>query len=164
MRPAAASDRGSMKGTSCSRLVVVVETDGRRYGLAADHVARVVRMVKVTPLAGSPVVVHGVIDVAGAIVPVVDPRVRFHHGRRAPQSNDQLVIARAGARTVAVWVDRAVGLTEVDDFEPVPVEVSGGSHVAGVSRTADGLLVITDLDAFLSLDEESALDAALAAQ
>lgn len=141
---------------------MVVDIDGHRYGLVADHVARVVRMVKITPLAGSPEIVQGVIDVAGATVPVVDPRVRLHHDRRSPRATDQLVIAQANARTVALWVDRAVSLIQVGGLEPVPDEVSGGPHIAGVSRCPDGLLVITDLDAFLSLEEESALDAALA--
>lgn len=143
--------------------VLVVQVGRHLYGLPAGDVTRVVRMVKVTPLPGSPDVVSGVIDVAGVLVPVVDPRVRFHHDRRSPHQTDQLVITRAGGRPVAVWVDRAVELIRVEELHPVSVEVAGGRHLAGVSRTDDGLLVVTDLDSFLSLEEERVLDAALAA-
>lgn len=142
--------------------MLVVALDGRRYGLDAD-VGRIVRMVGVTPLPGAPDVVEGVIDVAAVIVPVVDPRVRFGLERRPPSPDDHLVITRSDERTLAVRVDRAVAYVAVGALEPVAGEVAGGRHIAGVSRTAEGLLVITDLDAFLSLEEEAALNSALEA-
>lgn len=145
---------------------VTVELDDHQYGIAAAHVSRVLRMVQVAALPGAPDVIAGVIDVAGDLVAVVDPRVRLGLPRRAPRADDQLVLAHAGARLVAIWVDRALSFTELQagDVEPVEPVVRGGGPVAGVTKTPEGLLVITDLDAFLSLDDEVQLEAALDAR
>lgn len=155
-----------MDGSTTYIEAVTVEVEGHRYGMAARHISRVVRMVEVVPLPGAPEVVAGIIDVAGTVVAVVDPRVRLGLPRRTAQAEDQLVLAQAGSRRVAVWVDRAIRFTRVhaEEVEQVDPVVAGGSPVAGVSKTPDGLLVITDLDAFLSLEEEAQLQAALEAR
>ena len=143
--------------------VVIVELATRRYGIAVHQVQRVVRMVRLTPLPGAPVQVPGVIDLAGEIVPVVDLRVRFGHVPHAVRASDHLVIARAATRTVALWVDRVADLVEVAAPEPLPANTPDQPHIRGLARTADGLLVITDVDGFLSAEDDTALTSALVA-
>jgi purine-binding chemotaxis protein CheW len=61
-------------------------------------------------------------------------------------------------------VDEVAGVAEcaeADLVEPDAV-VPGTALVRGIAKLADGLVVIHDLDAFLSLDEERTLDRALA--
>lgn len=153
-------------GSSTHIEAVTVELGDDRYGIAATYVSRVVRMVKIAPLPGAPEVVAGVIDVAGDVVPVVDPRVPLAHPRRPPRSQDQLVLAHTGSRLVAVWVDRALAFTkfEAADVQRVEEVVRGVAPVAGLTNTPEGLLVITDLDAFLSLEDKAQLQVALDAQ
>ena len=143
--------------------VVVIDLDDRRYGIAADHVERVVAMVAVTALRGSPAVVAGVIDVGGDIVPVIDLRVCLGHATRPARPADHLVLAWAAHRSVALWVDRAAQLISVPAVQPGSAGLSDQRHIVGFGKTPDGLLVITDLDAFLSAADEVALDSALAA-
>jgi len=71
-------------------------------------------------------------------------------------------VARAGSLKVALVVDEAHGVMEPEQ-EPVPPEavVAGLDYVAGVARTEDGLVLIHDLDTFLSLEEENSLSKAL---
>jgi purine-binding chemotaxis protein CheW len=45
---------------------------------------------------------------------------------------------------------------------PVAAVLPRTDYVAGVVKRPDGLILIHDLDSFLSLDEEQTLDAALA--
>lgn len=139
--------------------IVVVELDGTSYGLPAGAVTHVIPMVRVTPLRGGPAIVAGVIDVHGAVVPVIDLRSRLGHQPRPARPDDHLVIADAAGRTVALHVDRATALAACGALEPVTGAHT--RHLAGIGRTADGLLVVTDLDAFLTQDEEAALDRAL---
>lgn len=143
--------------------VVVFSLDKRRYGLPLTAVERVVRMVDVTPLPQAPTIVFGVISVQGRVVPVFDPRRRFRFQERALQLSDQLVIARAARRIVALVVDVVI---DVLDYSPAEVTgahdiVAGLDYVEGVVKLADGLVLIHDLDRFLSLEEEQALDAAI---
>jgi hypothetical protein len=44
---------------------------------------------------------------------------------------------------------------------PAPVALAGRAPVAGVAALSDGVLLIHDIDAFVTADEESQLDQAL---
>ena len=144
--------------------LLVFTLDGQRYGLPMERVERVLRAVEVTPLPGAPEVVMGMIDVQGRVIAAADPRRRLGLPERELQLGDQLVIARCARRTVALRVDAVTGLIDYDQRELVPPRdiVPGIGHVAGVVRTEDGLVLIQDLERFLSLDEERSLDEALA--
>ncbi len=48
------------------------EVGGRVYALDVTYIREVVRWQRVTPLPKAPVLIEGVIDLRGAVVPVVD--------------------------------------------------------------------------------------------
>jgi len=133
-----------------------------RLALHVEVVREVVRAVAIAVLPRAPAIVEGVINVRGAIVPVLDIRSRF---RLAPESlhpDQHLIIAWAGVRLVGLRVDRATGFVTVERtaIEAAAPAVPGVEYVAGIARLPDGLLVINDLRGFLALDEAAQLDAA----
>lgn len=131
--------------------------------LPLDRVVRSVRAVAVTSLPQAPEIVCGVINVQGRVVPVVDLRRRFGLPERELRLTDQVLIVHSATRMLAMIVDSVDGVVACDekDFVTVDSVVAGVRHVKGIVKGADGLLLIHDLDDFLSLDEERALDAAL---
>ncbi len=152
-----------MSDSGGSMTVLVTTIGGQRYGFPAVDVAEVHRVVAVRPLPGSPAVVEGVINRRGQIVPVLDIRARFTLPSAPVALTDHLVVARAGTRTVAVRVDRALHLAQVDldQLDRTASVVPDLEHVAGVAATPDGLVVVHDLASFLAWDEAAALDGAL---
>jgi chemotaxis signal transduction protein len=94
---------------------------------------------------------------------VLDVRLRFGLGHRPAQVNDHFVLARAGARAVALCVDRALDLWSVDERQmALAAELAPGARlVRGVLQDGAGLVVVHELDTFLSASEEVALGAAL---
>lgn len=143
-------------------LVLELALSDVRYAVAADRVVEVAPRVLVTPLPDAPPPVLGVIAVRGALVPVVDLRSRVGQPPRAPHVDDHFVIARGARRTVALVVDRAIGLREVRDEDVRRPSVSS-PPLAGIVVLPDGLLLLHDLDRVLSLDEEEAIDRGVAA-
>jgi purine-binding chemotaxis protein CheW len=143
---------------------VIVELDGQRYGLRADAVREVVRAVRITTLPNAPVVVEGVINVRGAVVAVLDLRRRFELPARPLDPSEYFVLARAGNRDVALRVDRATELVSLDpaDIDQAEQVLSRSRYVAGVAKLADGLVLIHDLETFLSAAEAATVDHALA--
>lgn len=143
--------------------LVVTEIDGRRLALPLSDVLEVQRMVALTPLPEAPAVVEGVIDLRGQVVPVLDVRARFDLPPSAPSLSDQLVVARAGERTVAIRVGSTVGVRAVPtrSLDRTATDIPGVAHVAGVARDDEGLLVVHDLATFLSWDEARQLGGAL---
>ncbi len=77
--------------------------------------------------------------------------------------SDQFVIARTGRLTLALVVDGSEGVIEPPAAGILAADeiVAGAGFVAGVARTADGLVLIHDLDALLFPDEEAQIAAAL---
>lgn len=135
-----------------------------RYALPLKDVERVVRVVEFTRLPRAPEIVLGIVNLEGRIIPVVNVRQRFRHPDREVQLSDQLIVARTSRRPVALLVDRVEGLVEQAEHQIVQAVdvVPGLEYVRGVAKTEDGLVLIHDLDAFLSLEEEQKLSEALA--
>lgn len=135
----------------------------RQYALPLAAVRRVERMVEVTPLPSAPEVVLGVIDVRGSIIPVMSMRKRFGMTEPEASPGDQLIVADAGGRSVALVVNSVTGVVERMAEEITEAEriVDGVQFVEGISRLEGGILLIHDLDRFLSQKEEKQLDGVL---
>lgn len=144
-------------------MLVVFRLDEQRYGLALACVERIVHAVALTPLPRAPGIVSGIIDVGGRVLPVFNLRRRFRLPERDLLLGDQLVLANTAGRTVVLPVDSVEGVV------PFPVHslvrpsriVPGLTHLLGVAQLDDALVLIQDLDQFLSLEEARTLDAAL---
>lgn len=143
--------------------LVVFTLDEQRYALYLSAVERVLRVVEVTPLPKAPEIVLGVINVQGDIVPVVNIRRRFCLPEREPNLNDHLILARTPKRRLALVADAATGFVERPREEVIAADtiLPGIEYVEGVAKLADGLILIHDLDKFLSLDEGKRLGLAM---
>jgi chemotaxis signal transduction protein len=118
------ADGGDRSGGQ-PRLLLVVRLSGVAYGLPAVAVERILPMAAVTPLAPSPTGapgpagVVGVLNVHGAVLPVVDPRPRLAWGGRAglesgpvtesvtPRHPSQRLVLISTPTRYLLWVDEA---------------------------------------------------------
>lgn len=143
--------------------LVLFALHGKRFAVRGRGVREVVRSVAVAALPDAPAVVEGVVNYRGRIVPVLDVRSRFGLPGRILDPNQHFIVAEAGPRLVALRVDQALDLLEVsdDDIETATRVAPGSRHTEGVARLPDGLVVIHDLERFLSLDEGVLLDTSL---
>lgn len=144
-------------------LLAVFLIDGQRYALRVQAVERVLPMVAVSSLPKAPAIALGVINLHAAVIPVLDIRRRFALPQREYGIRSYLLLARTRRLTVALPVDEVVGVREVEAETITSPEavLPGIGHVAGIVALPDGLLLIHDLDTFLSLDEEQQVAAAL---
>lgn len=145
------------------RKILTFEVCGERYGIRAGQVREVLRAVSVTRLPGAPDVVEGVIDLRGVVVPVIDLRTRLGLPPKPVEVSDHLIVAVAGDRVVALRVDEAKSLTEldVDTLEAAERLAPAAEFILGLARLPEGLVVIHDLERFLSGAEAEVLAEAL---
>lgn len=143
--------------------LVLFELDERRYALPLEVVEQVVSVVEITPLPNAPAAVLGVINVRGEIVPVFDVRQRFGLDRRQIEVTDQLLIATTATRRVAILSDRVTGLVELQVLmaESIVPELEG---IQGITTVSNQIILVQDLDKFLSAEQEEELQASLAFQ
>ena len=144
--------------------LVVFTLGDQRYALRLSAVERVIRVVEITPLPKAPAIVLGVLNVQGRIIPVANLRRRFRLMERETNLGDQIILARTSRRSVALMTDSVGGVIERSPGETIVAAtiLPGMEFVEGVVKLEDGIILIHDLDTFLSLDEEQTLDAAMA--
>lgn len=136
---------------------------GERWAVPVAAVERVFPMVAVAPLPGCPDVVLGAINVHGEIVPVFDPHCLLGAPAVVGRAEAQLLLVRTPRRLLALAVDEVVGVAEVPAVAVAPAEAvhHAVERLAGVAPLPDGLLLVHDVDAFLSGAEERQLEVAL---
>lgn len=146
-------------------LLVAFTLDQRRYALHLSAVERVVPVVDITPLPKAPDIVLGVVDVRGRIIPAINIRRRFGLPERQLILSDELIIARTSQRTVALLVDGVGGVVSLASGRVIAAQkiVPGLEYLEGIAKLDDGMILIHDLDTFLSLEEEHSLEKALVA-
>ena len=150
--------------TSDSSDSLVVFTIGEQQfavGLAA--VERVLRAVEIEALPDAPAGVRGVINLQGRIVPVCDLWVRFGRPARALRASDHLLIARTHWRTLALLVDSVVGVVPRGEAQVTmgPEILPGLEFTSGVMKLDGGLVLVHDIERFLSIEDHTALQLAL---
>lgn len=143
--------------------LILFKIEENQFALHLESVERVIHAVFITELPKSPDVIIGVINLEGEIIPVVNLRKRFNIKSKDIHPNDQFIIAHTESRVVALVVDK-VG----DVIEKATNEIISNNDVLphlpfvnGLIATNDGLIVINDIDNFLSLEEEIILERAL---
>lgn len=140
--------------------LVVFTLDEQRYALRLHAVERIVRTVAVTPVPRAPEIVTGLINVEGQVVPVFDIRRRFCLPERRKNFSDQIIIAYASKRMVALVVDSVNGVEERQGEEVTTADeiLPGLQYLEAVAKLDDGMILIHNLDQFLSLEEEGQLN------
>jgi len=135
----------------------------QHFAVLLGHVRSVIAAVQVTPVPGAPDLVLGIIDLHGEIVPVLDLRRRMGHARPAVSVDDQFVLVQCQARTLALLANHCVGVVQRQacPAHELGMANTGARHFEGATIIDDGLVLIHDIERFLTPGEASTLDALL---
>lgn len=143
--------------------LVVFVVEQQRYALALANIVRIVNATEVTKLPNAPLGILGIINFQGEIIPVLNLRQRLNLPEREVNPTHHFVIAHTAQRKVALLIDSPEGLLEIDqsllgDWDHFSSEIE---HIQGAIKLDDGLVLIYNLETFLSPDDVMHLDEAL---
>jgi purine-binding chemotaxis protein CheW len=136
------------------------------YAVAIDSVREILKVVHMTELPLMPDFVRGVMNLRGAVVPVIDLSARLGLGLTPTDRRTCIVIVdvdsgAAGTQTLGMLVD---AVHEVVDFTPSDIEAvpNLGTPVAaafltGMARVRGQIVPLLDTQRVLLLDELSSL-------
>lgn len=93
--------------------VVVFRVGGQEFAFNVFHVQRILRYEKPSPLPKAPAFLEGVLQVQGAVVPVIDLRKRFELGSAPQREETRTMVLEAEGVVVAVVVDAVVEVLRV---------------------------------------------------
>lgn len=149
-----------------TRSLVLFELEGQKYALFLEIVERIVRSAALTPLPKAPDIVLGIVNVRGQVIPVMNTRNRFGHPDRPLATTDFFIIARTRKWTVALTVENILGVMPWEQDKSVSLDtvLPNTDYIAGVVKLREDLVLIHDLDLFLSLEESKALESALSSR
>ncbi len=137
--------------------------DNQNFGLPLNDVEKVVQVVWIQSLPKMPQYIHGVINLHGEIIPVINVRYIFGFPSKEIQLSDQLIIANMSTKKFALLVDltnEVIGISENDIVKSNEIIV-GIRYLKGVVELKDGMLLINNIEKFLSEDELKKLEQAL---
>ena len=119
--------------------------------------------MEIVHLPTAPEIVMGVINLHGKIIPVVNIRNRFRLPQREINLNDQLIISNTKKRPLAILIDSVLGVFEFPEKRIVSADkiLPDIEYIEGVAKLEEGIILIHDIDKFLSLEEEKAIDEAV---
>jgi purine-binding chemotaxis protein CheW len=130
-----------------ARRACVVLLGGRPFAVDVTEAREVVVVDATTPVPGAPPALLGVVNLRGAVLPVVEARPLLGLPvRRDPGPGRALVVADGGRRA-AVLIERVLGLTAFDDVRPLAAERAGLAGLALGEVAGEGALPATLLDA-----------------
>ena len=114
-----------------------------------------------TPIPHSPNYVRGVINLRGAVLPIVDLAARLGFGVPEPSARSVIIVAHIGNRTVGLLVDAVSDILTVSDdlVQPTPDVTCDTvkAFVKGILAVDDRLISLVSLDRVLpDLDAEAA--------
>lgn len=136
--------------------------DGASYGVPLSRVIEVIPRVWLTPLPSAPSHVAGAFAYRGRVAVALDIRRRLGLPARSELLTDHFVVTRGRLTTIAIIADQVLGVRTLsaESVHPSPVP---SPAIAGIVARADGLLVVDDLDALLSAEEDAVTERALQA-
>ena len=137
------------------------EVAGTGYGLPILAVKEILQYEEPTRVPGAPGSVRGVINVRGAVVPVLDLAVKFGKPETVPTNRTCILVveAQAGSEqlTLGVLADAVNEVLDLpaDSVEPPPAFGTGVrlDYLTGMGKVGRGFVLLLDVDRVVSASE-----------
>lgn len=136
------------------RQFVGFEVAGQRYLFRIERTLEIVIPSAITRLPEVEGYVEGVMNLHGAIIPVVSLRRLFRLEPAPIDADTRLIVVDVGGRKMGCLVDSVSQIVRLDegDLKPAPdtVTTGGPRYVEGFARSGDALLVVLDAEQLLA--------------
>jgi purine-binding chemotaxis protein CheW len=161
---------GARKAAEAGQYLTFV-LGGEAYAIGILAIKEIIEYHALTEVPMMPACVRGVINLRGAVVPVVDLQARF--GRKSGEVTKRtcIVIVEVAARderqVIGVVVDAVSEVLDIEAaaIEPAPSFGAGirTDFIHGMGKVRGKFVILLDVDRVLSLDDLGALSGAASA-
>ncbi len=138
--------------------IIGIET----YGVNVLSVQDIIGMTQITPVPNTLSFMKGVINLRGAVVPVIDLRKKFNMENREYDSFTVIIIVEVKDVKIGMIVDSVadvVGLpvTSIQDTPHFSSKIET-NFIEGIGQLDNNLIIILNVEKILSVDELDTLD------
>ena len=127
--------------------------DNEQYGVEILKVQEIKGFSSITPIPNTPSYIKGVMNLRGAIIPIVDLRAKLGMTEAAYSQFTVIIVVRVGAKVVGLLVDAVSDVLDIpkSDIQQTPdfgLDVDA-AFINGMAKTGDRLVVLLDIDKVL---------------
>lgn len=126
---------------------------GEEYAIDILRVQEIRGYEAVTPIAHAPEFIKGVMNLRGAIVPIIDLRIKFGLGRPEYTPFTVVVVLNVGRRVAGIVVDAVSDVIAVADSQMhPPPELSRAvdlRYITGLAMLDERMLIVVDIEGLM---------------
>lgn len=139
--------------TSAMRELVGFRVGDQAFCIDINSVLEIRGWTPVTPLPEAPAYMRGVVNLRGAILPIIDLAVLLGLPTSEPSARHAIMVARCGGRTVGLLVEAVSEIVQIDGATlqqtPEIGRAEGTSLVAGIFAIDGGMISLLEMDNLL---------------
>jgi len=152
-----AIDPYSAARTDTESLFLAFHLAEQDYGIAITKVQEIREWSKVTPLPNSPPYIKGMLNLRGAIVPVIDLRMRFGLPPIEYDAFTVIIVANVGGRMAGIVADTVSDVVSAgaDQRRPLP-EFEGKANrqfIDGLVQLGERLMILLNVDKLVNPED-----------
>lgn len=134
--------------------------ENEEYGLEILRVQEIKGYSKITPLPNTPPEVKGVMNLRGAVVPIIDLRARFGLREAEYTRFTVIIVVTVGVKVVGLVVDAVSDVLNVGAQEVVPAPDLGAgvdtTFMTGMARSGERLVTLLNIDKLVGRESPTA--------
>ena len=130
----------------------------------AAHVSKVLNILEMTPITKvpkAPDYLKGVINLRGAVLPVIDTRIKFGMPETEYTNNTCIIVldidVDGESVHVGAIVDSVQAVLEIDNNQIMPLPTLGSRYksefIIGMAKVDERFIIILNMDAIFTVDE-----------
>ncbi len=154
----------TMKERHDAAQFVAFRLNDEEFAIGIQQVKEVLRLMPITPLPHSAEFIEGVINIRGAVLPVIDLRRRFEFASVDTTDLTRIIIVDIMDDQMGLIVDEVTEVlrVQVDEIQPAPRKASNGREevLESLARVRDRLIMILNIDRLLTSSELVTVDEA----
>lgn len=120
----------------------------------------------ITAIANTPAFIKGVVNLRGAIVPIIDMRIKLNLGDVTYNDSTVVIILNLESQVVGMVVDGVQDVITMSESQIKPAPNMGASidtaYVTGMGTIDDRMVILVDIDKLMSAADLNAINAAAA--
>jgi purine-binding chemotaxis protein CheW len=137
--------------------------DTESYGVDIQRVQEIRGWTPVTAIPEAPPHILGVLNLRGAIVPIIDLRARIGMSPMTPSATTVIIVLNVetaqGTRLFGIVVDRVSDVANISESNLKPVPTMGqygtADYLRGLVNNCESMVVLLDIDRLLGGNGES---------
>lgn len=160
------ASEGQHKAFGAGNQYLAFALGDEQYGIELLRVQEIKGYSAVTPIPNTPVHIKGVMNLRGAVIPIVDLRRRFGMPPIEYNQFNVIIVINVGHKIMGLLVDAVSDVLNVGVGEVRPAPDFGARadtrFISGVASAGDKIAVLLDVALLLSEDDLTATEESIA--